>query len=688
MIGPHPARCLPAALLAALLVVGVMVAEPRPAQGLVDHRTVPTQFVAKLYSEAWGRAPEAAGWQLIVDNLHINGCTVAALKYWGIHFYTQPQFTGAYPLSAGGHVIGARIEALARGALNREPDAAFYSSLYSAMDSSPTEGTWTNIVNNVFNGPGFSALVTNDICPTGTEVDRKDPSTYWWNETAQEPLMGGRHHHPGTCGLGTGTTQTTLQDELNAAAGRTNKTVLLRQGAEIWIDGNNTGGTWPPIPGTGAGITIPAGVTLRTCGPTDPGGVGLPNPSVNAYALQGRLVRRWTRVGDSWDRDTTFYNSGSRQYSPMVRVDSGGRLENVWVDGGRNGRNNVCHTDGWCFNVFIMGGGATTWVSSNRLDNSGGVTVVHAGGSLDGVGRECTATHNITDNLVTGYGSRHHTYPTVSFSDGWLDGISTYCERTEIARNGVIDTTDVAIIVFRTCLKDESFCTNAAGTLVNRTQQSDVHDNVVVSAGNSVYAGIWLSPLDVRYDQTVIADYNGATVHHNHLWTGFNSIMDGLIMVGIRANKPVCYADLVPECGASFDANQTTRGTGASVTDNDMSGQIGYTEMAIGLSGMINVTITGNQTTGARVAGPGYGGLQTNFPPFSCKTTAAHTTAPLIYEYTDITGGFFGNGFWASGNTTGNSAPALDRDLIYVPPPPPGKPSGLPAGCITGVNLG
>lgn len=673
------------AALSALVAALVPVVGAPPARAVVDHRNVPTQYVAKLFTEAWGRAPTPTLWQQILDNFHANGCSVTTTKYWGEHFYKHANFTSAYPLSGGGHVVGARIEAFARGVLNQEPDIGFYNSLYTTQMGTNTETTWSNIVTNVLSGTAFSSFVTNTICPTAGELNRKDPAAYGWNETAVEPLMGNRHHSAQTCGLGTGTTQTQLQNALNLAAGSTNKVVLLRQGAEIYIDGINTGGAWPPPTGGGVGLTIPAGVTLRTCKSTDANGAGLPSPGPTAYALQGRLVRRWNRAPSP---DVTWHHS-SLGYSPTVRVDSGARLENVWVDGGRNGLDNFCDAAiGWCYNVWVIGGAGTTHVTGNRFDNSAGSTMVHVGGSIDGdilssgIARPCTATHYVTSNVFTGYASRHLDYPTPTFGDGWQDAISAYCEQTDIGSNAVVDATDVSIIVFRTCTAEETwYCPTGM-----RAQQSDVHDNVVVNGGNSVYGAIWLSPLDFTHTPAYIADFTGTTVTNNHMWTGWNAIMDGLIMVGIRMNKPICNPGDT-SCGPTghpgYDANQTRRGTGGSISNNDTSGQLTYTEVAIGISGMTNVSVTNNPMTGSYVAGPGTGGLPTTFPAFSCKTDAAGSTAPILREFTDVTGGFFGNGYWASGTISGNSAPVRDRDMIYRP-----YANQLPAGCITGANLG
>ncbi len=44
---------------------------------------VPTQFIAKMYTEALGRAPDPTGWSAAVEYFRENGCNERLLKTWG-----------------------------------------------------------------------------------------------------------------------------------------------------------------------------------------------------------------------------------------------------------------------------------------------------------------------------------------------------------------------------------------------------------------------------------------------------------------------------------------------------------------------------------------------------------------------------------------------------------------------------
>ena len=53
----------------------------------------PPQFIAKMYSEALGRAPDPAGWQSALQYFQSSSCSQQTLKTWGTAALTSPEFT-------------------------------------------------------------------------------------------------------------------------------------------------------------------------------------------------------------------------------------------------------------------------------------------------------------------------------------------------------------------------------------------------------------------------------------------------------------------------------------------------------------------------------------------------------------------------------------------------------------------
>jgi len=126
--------------------------------------------------------------------------------------------------------------------------------------------------------------------------------------------------------------------------------------------------------------------------------------------------------------------------------------------------------------------------------------------------------------------------------------------------NGIIDATDVGIVIFR-----HPFA----------TQRSQVIQNAVLSAGNSAYGGF---VADGLFDFGQTFSFDGAVFSGNHFWTSPNTHFDIGMSVGTR-----------PWFGTRSDP-----GTGVSFTNNDTVGQLAVTGTGIAVSGMFNATVEGN----------------------------------------------------------------------------------------------
>ena len=93
-------------LLGPLVVLGTVV-PVRRASALV---VVPSQFVAKMYSEALGRMPDPGGWRAYHDYFSGAGCSASTLRDVARQFYNSQEFLGL------GYDNSARVLTLYRGA--------------------------------------------------------------------------------------------------------------------------------------------------------------------------------------------------------------------------------------------------------------------------------------------------------------------------------------------------------------------------------------------------------------------------------------------------------------------------------------------------------------------------------------------------------------------------------------------
>lgn len=197
------------------------------------------QFVAKLYSEALGRAPDVGGWASAMQSIQASDCSPAFLRDLASSVYTSAEFNGL------GYDSASRVLALYRGVLNREPDSGGFTNYHNQLNANP--GLWPGLVGAFVNSTEFAGL-RGAVCGGGS---------YGFGS-------GGVLALPTGGGGFAGGTAVQLQSLLNATP--PGGVVTLAQRAVVLID---------------RPVVIPAGVTLTTSG----------GPSPRAYARMGRLVR-------------------------------------------------------------------------------------------------------------------------------------------------------------------------------------------------------------------------------------------------------------------------------------------------------------------------------------------------------------------------------------------------------------
>lgn len=546
-------------------------------------RAVPGQFIAKVYTEALGRLPTQEEWQTLVTNFTNSPDCAHTVTETLLAFYTGPEFTSR------DYDLPARLLALYRGALNREPDLVglgyFFEFYQQQLD-------WLALVAHFVSAYPTTTMelrsLAVNICDLGNPPHYGE-APYGWGVAQVSPLTvtGPYTTNPWVfCGAFCGQTQDNLQQLLYSAtitATNPSHTVYLAQKAVV------------PIAYT---LTIPIRVTLTTWF-TD----SMPiTPS--HYAKMGRLVR----------------NAGSPDFiGPVIQLRTGSTLSGIWVDGqkARWGANPIDFDDlGRVTNIDIIDGGNpagfTSTVINSRLSDPWGWTNLRVVERF--AGTPCGNVY-IAHNLISGYANKH--YAPSGQAGQWADGLSLACAHTTAKYNQIVDASDVGIVVFR------------AGLDVS--QASTIRHNIVLNAGNSAYAALGANGLRISngWPPTgTIFPFDGTLFANNLFWTAPTAHLDIAVALGTKA----------------WFGENSNLGQGAAFISNTTGSQTIRTNIPIAVSGMLSATICANTLDSAIVQtcycptpphpaekpilvseSPGWGSLVTN------------TTCPILPLYDDIT---------------------------------------------------
>jgi hypothetical protein len=193
---------------------------------------VPSQFIAKLYSEALGRAPDAGGWQTQTNYFITKGCSQATLSAFASSVFEGAEYTGK------GYTPEEAVLTVYRAILSREPDASGLAHFAGRIRSGATAAA---VARDQMISAEFTGLI-GAICAGGGY--RQD-----WN---------GRQ----AIDLGSGTWS---QAQIEACVNN-NTICSIPQRVVVYLS---------------APLRIPAGRILQTVG----------QPGRLSYARQARLVR-------------------------------------------------------------------------------------------------------------------------------------------------------------------------------------------------------------------------------------------------------------------------------------------------------------------------------------------------------------------------------------------------------------
>ena len=346
--------------IATAVAVGVTGIVVLPSTSGTANPVVPTQWIAKQYSELLGRTPTDREWSEWVDSfdsarLH-GGCARRHGPQPGAVTRLRRDVSRRLAARPGATVHGADPgRAVAR------PSRDDWNDFFVPYRDG---GTWLALVDAVYGSSEFEHDVVSDAC------NPLDPD-YGFGTTrgADRPLdlrdlRASARRAP----------KSTSNAELDQVAAAGGGTVALAPGEVVRVGGTETGNRQ---------LVVPSGVTLTTDDRAEPSAVR-PHGAHRARRTRREGVRG--RVCND---------------VAMVRVEAGGALTNVWVEG-----------DGLDADQFkiaaVESSGSTdaqpTKIVGNRVSapTRDGVGIRARGFSLSG--EPCTG-EVIADNLVTGYGS-------------------------------------------------------------------------------------------------------------------------------------------------------------------------------------------------------------------------------------------------------------------------------------------
>ena len=179
-----------------------------------------------------------------------------------------------------------------------------------------------------------------------------------------------------------------------------------------------------------------------------------------------------------------------------------------------------------------------------------------------------------------------------------MDGITVACEDAVVAANGIVDVTDLGIVVQGSVDRDDNVT----------TQRSDVRGNTVVSAGLDAHAALAADAMGVCHAMPVTdpggtvvpgavvpcldfatpRDFTGARVRDNWFFTGSRTSFDVGLMVGGGA----LWGDhRAPNQGPDDDHPEAR---GVAVTGNTTGGVATRVNVGIDVHDMTHATVTGN----------------------------------------------------------------------------------------------
>ena len=435
---------------------------------------LPSQFIAKLYTEALGRAPEQGAWDGWHQYFKTNGCNLASIQAFALNVFTTP----GGEFEKLGYDNEEKVITMYRALQSRDPDAGGFSlfvallkaghSITELVNDITSSGEFAGLVNQIFSGYSYgwkTASVPNYATTwTVPPVPPSSTNIYPFPAHPDDPT--------------TGTALKTLLDSRQSG-----DIVLLPEKLIVVAD---------------VDIVIPAGVTLRTYSPS--------TITQYQYARFARIVRSASNI-------PAIPPAGSDNYTNLVQLESGARLEHVFVDGSRS----VVGILTWGSANIGVHGGTNTTVNECRSSNVGSATPIFV---WEIGGTSLSNNVSITNNLVTCYETSNSLKDCITpYFWPWSDGITNGCLHANITGNNIIDPTDCGIVTFG--YDHDNWYPQYPQPV---QQQSQIIGNTIVNAGNSCNAEF---NLDGAGAFQKISNANTLTIDFTNCKIANNSIMMG-----------------------------------------------------------------------------------------------------------------------------------------------------------------
>ncbi len=338
-------------LLRALpLLVGILT----PA---ISQAATPTQYIAKVYTEMLGRAPDPSGWNANVNYFHSSGCSVATLRQMGQTTLASSEFSNI------GYNNPQKVLILYRAILDREPDSSGLTSHTAQLDNGTA---LSQVADGFYQSQEFSNLAQK-VCSGAPYYYSVQAAG---NAATQIP----------------GATQVNEADVQNILNNMSPGGVLSLQNSAVVVL------TTPLI--------IPPGRTLTTDG----------SPSPNAHAKMARLVRSLNFQHDQFGDAMVELKGGAALVNVWVDGQRG-------VAGFSNG---VPTQDTTEPNIRILSGNGGS-VSNDFISNSYGWTSLLALGMAEtGIScSNVSIKNNVITDYASNDGN--HAPANTGWSDGISD---------------------------------------------------------------------------------------------------------------------------------------------------------------------------------------------------------------------------------------------------------------------------
>ena len=146
--------------IATAVAVGVTGIVVLPSTSGTANPVVPTQWIAKQYSELLGRTPTDREWSEWVDSFDSRTCTADALADMGRSLARSRGFAATYPDDSPLDQA-QRFTALTRAALSRDPSRDDWNDFFVPYRDG---GTWLALVDAVYGSSEFEHDVVSDAC--------------------------------------------------------------------------------------------------------------------------------------------------------------------------------------------------------------------------------------------------------------------------------------------------------------------------------------------------------------------------------------------------------------------------------------------------------------------------------------------------------------------------------------------